>query len=67
MEKVSKVIKRFISDDGFGHCGVMEEDATGEWVRHEDVLAALQTLIDQLATNHEWRNGAVLAYNAISQ
>jgi len=36
------------------------------FVRHEDVLAALQTLIDQLANNHEWRNGAVLAYNAIS-
>jgi hypothetical protein len=42
------------------------EDPTGEWVRHEDVLAAIQTLIDQLANNHEWRNGAVLAYNAIS-
>lgn len=42
------------------------EDENGNMVNLSDVLAALQTLIDQLANNHEWRNGAVLAYNAIS-
>jgi hypothetical protein len=38
----------------------------GEMVNLNEVLAAVQTLIDQLASNPEWRNGAVLAYNAIS-
>jgi hypothetical protein len=40
---------------------------SGELVNLNEVLAALQSLIDQLANNHEWRNGAVLAYNAISE
>lgn len=62
------MVERYISSA----TGVMVKATEGEWtgskryVRYEDVLAALQTLIDQLATNHEWRNGAVLAYNAIS-
>lgn len=52
--------------DSGGWAHVMDEEKDGSYVRYEDVLAALQTLIDQLASNHEWRNGAVLAYNAIS-
>lgn len=38
----------------------------GELVNLHDVLAAVQAVIDQLASNPEYRNGAVLAYNAIS-
>lgn len=39
---------------------------SGEMVNLSEVLEALQTIVDQLASNPEWRNGAVLAYNAIS-
>jgi hypothetical protein len=39
----------------------------GEMVNLNEVLEALQTVIDQLGeSNPEWRNGAVLAYNAIA-
>lgn len=38
----------------------------GELVNLNEVLAAIQTVIDQLPNNHAMRNGAVLAYNAIS-
>jgi hypothetical protein len=59
------MIKRYVT--GFDENGwFTKEDPKGAWVNVDDVLAAIQTLIDQLSNNHEWRNGAVLAYNAIS-
>jgi hypothetical protein len=37
----------------------------GALVNLKSVLDAIQTVIDQLGNQPEWRNGAVLAYNAI--
>lgn len=39
---------------------------TGKMIYLSDALEEIQKLIDQLASNPEWRNGAVLAYNALS-
>ena len=57
-------IKRYVTYDDSKN--VLREWSGGPWVRHRDVLDAIQVLIDQLASNPEWRNGAVLAFNAIS-
>ena len=39
---------------------------SGKLVNLNEVLTAIQTIIDQLAYNPEWRSGAVLVYNAIA-
>jgi len=57
------MVKRWSIDDLKACNGA---DVTALYVNHEEVIDALQTLIDQLTHNNEWRNGAVMAYNAIS-